>query len=167
MDSDLFLCLHESGILMTRRRITMTAANICISLISMLAPEAHLILTATQMPKSSCLLSGRKTKLREITGSALAPQWKKLEQTCPPTLPIPNPTGLQTVLYFISCSVAQLSLTLCDSMDHSPPGSSVHGVLQARILEWVAYPFSRGSSWPRDQIRVSCIGRRILYHWVT
>ena len=82
---------------------------------------------------------------------------KKLEQTCPPTLPIPNPTGLQTVLYFISCSVAQLSLTLCDSMDHSPPGSSVHGVLQARILEWVAYPFSRGSSQPRDQTWVSRI----------
>ena len=40
---------------------------------------------------------------------------------------------------------------LCDLMDCSPPGSSVHGILQARILEWVAMPFSRGSSWPRDQ----------------
>ena len=44
--------------------------------------------------------------------------------------------------------------TLCDPMDHSPPGSSVHGALQARILEWVAMPSSRGSSQPRDWTRV-------------
>ena len=43
---------------------------------------------------------------------------------------------------------AQLCLTLCDPMDCSPPGSSVHGILQARILEWVDIPFSRGSPWP-------------------
>ena len=47
--------------------------------------------------------------------------------------------------------------THCDAMDHSPPGSSVHGILQARILEWVAVPFSRGSSRPRDQTWVSRI----------
>ena len=52
-------------------------------------------------------------------------------------------------------------------MDCSPPGASVTGILQARILEWVAISSSRGSSWPRDQICVfyiSCIGRWILYH---
>ena len=49
----------------------------------------------------------------------------------------------------------QLCLTLWDPMNCSPPGSSVHGILQARILEWVAMPFSRVSSWPRDQIHVS------------
>ena len=56
--------------------------------------------------------------------------------------------------------------TLCNPMDCGPPGSSVHGLLQAGILEWVAIPFSRGSSRPRDWTRVSCIpcvGRRILY----
>ena len=53
--------------------------------------------------------------------------------------------------------VAQLCPTLCDSMDYSPPGSSVPGIFQARILEWVAIPFSRGSSCPRDQTQVSCI----------
>ena len=61
--------------------------------------------------------------------------------------------------------VDQLCLTLCDLVDCSPPGSSVHGVLQARTLEWVAMSFSRGPSWPRDQALdsyVSCIGRRIL-----
>ena len=57
--------------------------------------------------------------------------------------------------------VAQLCLTLWDPMDYSPSGSSVHGILQARILEWVAIPFSRGSSWPRDQTQVSYIARAI------
>ena len=51
--------------------------------------------------------------------------------------------------------VTQLCLTLCDPTDCSPPGSSVHGILQARILQWVAIPFSRGSSQPRDQTQVS------------
>ena len=46
--------------------------------------------------------------------------------------------------------VAQSCPTLCNPMDCCPPGSSVHGILQARILEWVAFPFSRGSSKPRD-----------------
>ena len=48
------------------------------------------------------------------------------------------------------CSVAQSCPTLCNPMDYSLPGSSVHGILQARILEWVAISFSRGSSWPRN-----------------
>ena len=60
------------------------------------------------------------------------------------------------------CLVAQTCPTLCNPMDCSLPGSSVQGVLQARILEWVAIPSSRGSSQPRDQTHVSCgscIGR--------
>ena len=52
---------------------------------------------------------------------------------------------------------AQSCPTLCNPMDCSPPGSSVHGILQARILEWIAIPFSRGSSHPRDRAWVSCI----------
>ena len=63
------------------------------------------------------------------------------------------------------CAQALLScLTLCDPVDHCPPGSSVHGLSQARILEWVAIPFSRGSSWLRVWTCVSCPGRQILYH---
>ena len=61
----------------------------------------------------------------------------------------------------------QSCLTLCDTMDCSPLGSSVRGILQARILECTAMPSSRGSSQPRDQTcvsQVSCIGRWILYH---
>ena len=53
--------------------------------------------------------------------------------------------------------VTQSCPTLCDPMDCSPPASSVHGTLQARILEWVAIPFFRGSSWPRDQIVCSTL----------
>ena len=51
--------------------------------------------------------------------------------------------------------VAQACLTLCNAMDCSLPGSSVHGILQARILEWVAVPFSRVSSQLRDRTQVS------------
>ena len=63
--------------------------------------------------------------------------------------------------------ITQSCPTLCDPVDCSPPGSSVHGILQARILEWVAVPSSRGSSQPRNQTcfaYISCIGRRVLYH---
>ena len=62
------------------------------------------------------------------------------------------------------CSLTQSCLTLCDPMDCSLPGSSVHGIFQARILEWVATSFSRESSQPRDRTWVtcvSCIGRWI------
>ena len=58
--------------------------------------------------------------------------------------------------------VTQSRPILCDPTDNSPPGSSVHGILQARILEWVASPFCRGSSRPRDQSRVSCIAGRFF-----
>ena len=56
----------------------------------------------------------------------------------------------------------QSCLTLCNPMGCSPPDFSVHEILQARILEWVAIPFSRGSSQPRDQTQVSCIAGRLL-----
>ena len=57
---------------------------------------------------------------------------------------------------------AESCLTLCDPADCSPPGSSVHGILQAGILEWVAIFFSRGSSRPRDQTCVSRIAGRFF-----
>ena len=62
----------------------------------------------------------------------------------------------------------QLCPTLCNPMDCSPPGFSVHKILQARILEWVAISYSRGSSWPKDLTCVCCvfcIDRWILCHW--
>ena len=58
------------------------------------------------------------------------------------------------VCVFVHSGFSRVQL-FCDTVDCSPPGSSVHGTLQARLLEWVAIPFSRGSSWPRDQTPIA------------
>ena len=79
-------------------------------------------------------------------------------------LPPPSVTDRYVVLLH---GCAQSHPTLCDPMDYSLSGSSVHGILQVRILEWVAMLSSRGSSRPRDQTHVfciSCIGRWIPHH---
>ena len=68
------------------------------------------------------------------------------------------------------CMYAQLYLPLCDPMDCNPPGSSVHGIFQAKLLEWISISCFRGSSQPTDRTHVSCIsctGRQILYHCAT
>ena len=65
--------------------------------------------------------------------------------------------GLISKIYKVKVKVAELCQTLCNPMDYI-----VHGILQARILEWVAFPFSRGSSQPRDQTRVSSIAGRFF-----
>ena len=70
-------------------------------------------------------------------------------------------------LHEVKVLVVQLCLTLCDPMDCSLPGSSVHGILQARILEYVAIPFCKGSSQPRDQTQVSCIASGFFTIWAT
>ena len=74
------------------------------------------------------------------------------------------PLLISAVTWKLKSSLSQPCPKLCDPMDCSPPGSSVHGLSQARMLEWVVLPFSMGSSQPRDQTRVSCISRWILYH---
>ena len=63
--------------------------------------------------------------------------------------------------------VYQLCPKLCNPMDCSPPGSSIHGILQARVLEWGAITFSRGSAWPRDQTQVPHIISRHFTIWAT
>ena len=99
----------------------------------------------------------------------------EVTQSCP-TLSDPHglqPTKLLRPLDFPSKNtgvgshclprlVAQLCSTLCDPMDCCPPGSSVHEILQARILEWVAMPSSRGASQPKDQTQVSHIASRFF-----
>ena len=65
------------------------------------------------------------------------------------------------------CEVAQSCPTLCDPMDCSLPGSSLHGILQARVLELAAISFSRGSSQPRDRTQVSRIPGRCFNLWAT
>ena len=72
-------------------------------------------------------------------------------------------TGCSLGLVVCVCVCSQWCPILCDPVDCSPPGSSVHGVSQARILEWVAISFSRGSSQPRDQTSISCPSRWIVY----
>ena len=84
----------------------------------------------------------------------------------PPTLNFwrhctPFPLGKTSCLSFI-VKVTQSCSTLCDPMDYT-----VHGILQARILEWVAFPFSRGSSQPRDRTQVSHIAGRFFTSWAT
>ena len=85
---------------------------------------------------------------------AMNPLSSKKTTACPP----PNPVG--------SCMLIHFSSTLCDPMDYSPPGSSVLGILQERILAWVAIPFSRRSFQPWDHTNmssVSCFGKLFLY----
>ena len=82
---------------------------------------------------------------------------------------VQNTTPMTQQFHSCVCSAKSLQLcqTLCNPMNHSPPGSSVHGILQARILEWIAKPSSRRSSQPRDRTHVSyvsCTGRHVLYH---
>ena len=60
------------------------------------------------------------------------------------------------VIVFPSC------MTFCDPVDHSSPGSSIHRIIKARIVEWVAIPFSRGSSWPRYWTWVSCVAGKFF-----
>jgi len=68
----------------------------------------------------------------------------------------------ELIMKGMKVKVTQSCLTLCDPMDYT-----VHEILQAKILEWVAFPFSRGSSWPRNQTRVSCIVGGFFTSWAT
>ena len=79
------------------------------------------------------------------------------------------PVGVMTLtsLKLSEVKAAQSCPTLCNPMDFSLPGSSVHGILQARILEWVAIAFSRGSSQPRDWTPVSHTAGRFFTIWTT
>ena len=75
-----------------------------------------------------------------------------------------NLTAVLWGKFFCCCLVTKSCLTLCNLMDYGPPGFSVHGILQAGILEWVAISYSRDWTWVSQ---VFCIGRQILYHCST
>ena len=70
-------------------------------------------------------------------------------------------TSLKVRARMLSC------VWLCDSVDYSLPGSSVHEIIPEKTLEWVTISFSRRSSWCRYRTHISCIGKWILYHWAT
>ena len=132
-------------------------------------------------PYKNCNLGGTKTKCEKQSYSAfirkLKENWKKyciyvarkwyvciyLSESC-----IYTQGDMYKKIYSsIACNRKSNESTLCNPMDCSPPGSSLHGILQARILEWAAISFSRGSSQPRDQIWVSCITGRFFTIWAT
>ena len=77
----------------------------------------------------------------------------------------PVSTQFCDTLWRSEVKTCQLYQTLCATIDRSPPGSSVHGILQARMLEWVAVSSSRGSSWPRDWTWVSWMAGRLFTVW--
>ena len=79
----------------------------------------------------------------------------------------PSPPTSYTAFLVLPSVISLSCLTLCDPLDCSPPGSSVYGILQARILEWIAMPFSRGASWPRDWTWVAHIADRFFTVWAT
>ena len=95
--------------------------------------------------------------------SPISHPWKQLSWGSPWLLWIH--LELLNVACGVLCLVAQSCLTLCNPMDCSLPGSSVHGISQTSRLEWVAISFSSRSSRPRDWTHISCIGKWILYHW--
>ena len=98
--------------------------------------------------------AGLRPPLQPSASVSLAWEMKGLRTLmrhwAPSGLPCIPQTVFKDALMICCCSISQSCLTLCDPVDCSLPGSSVHGILQARTLEWVAIPFSRGSSWPRD-----------------
>ena len=105
----------------------------------------------------------RNTQPTRAWWSAKTSRWLSQSSTQPVSLYL-------FILYlniYVHAKLLQSCPTLCDCMDCSPPGSSVHGISQAGILEWVAIPCSRGSSRPRNQMRISCIGKWVLFHWAT
>ena len=94
-------------------------------------------------------------------------QWKNCPLSQQPTGQSPTPSPYSRghkadIVSTVSVKVAQLCPTLCHPMDYT-----VHGLLQARILEWVAFPFSRGSSQPRDRTQVSRVAGGFFTSWVT
>ena len=100
------------------------------------------------------------TLLKLITFAKLHNSWSSFQHSL-----LPWWWGMPTGMFYpVLCLVTQSCQTLCDPMDCSPPGSSVFGVLQARILEWVVIPFSKGSPQPRDGTQVSCMASRYFYH---
>ena len=125
--------------------------------------------------KATALFSNRSTHCRLSTPSLLTPHatvtaWDDCKQLHslfagwlsfgPSRLLLPSGVTSWALDLSRTSEVAQSCPTLCDPMGSSLPGSSVHGIFQARVLEWAAISFSRGSSWPRDRTRVSHIAGR-------
>ena len=135
-----------------------------------------------ERPESTSSLLSGKSALCIYTEFQLMPSFPSFSLPHPP-LQTPSPLwvlrGSSVLSTLLSCfaftrnylglwKVKSLShVRLCDPMDCSLPGFSVHGIFQARVLEWVVISFSRGSFWPRDRTQVSCIAGRRFSLWAT
>ena len=133
--------------------------------------EAYLVLWVILITNGNWRESG-KSKGLDFCGFCCSTEvslWKMvLQSSLGPRLPRSAP--LQVCVHVRA--VALLCPTLCDPVDYSPPGSSVHGILQARTLEWITISFSRGSFSPRNRTGVSCIASGFFtaeppsYNWL-
>ena len=92
--------------------------------------------------------------------------WSPSNKKVACSLPLIKHSPGNPILSLVRLPVTQSYLTLCDPMDYSPPGCLVHGILQSGTLEWVAIPFSRGSSWPRGWTEV-CIAGGFITIWAS
>ena len=135
------------------------------SVVGVLQSQAQLC-AASKRPVSAQQKNRHKRKDRKWSSKQMAPKRKLCGHTCigQSRLQLEKRNEVKDGRYIMikgtshqeDITVVNRS-TLCDPMDCSPPGSSVHGIPQSRLLEWVAISFSKGSSQPRDQTWVSCI----------
>ena len=133
------------------------------------------------LPFPSPMHESEKWKWKWSRVRLLVTLWTAAYQAPPPMgfsrqeywsgLPLPEFLVIQVLKFLsiwlcvcVSCSVNPI---LCNPMDFSPPCSSTHGIFQARVLEWIAFSFSRRSSGPRDWAQVSCTAGRFFTHWAT
>ena len=127
-------------------------------------PQMRIIAMST--PQSCCEEKWGKMNVDECGNILKVAQKKKKKPLQMLTLPLYHEQAPSKLVH--ACSVAQSCLTLCNPTDYSPLGSTVHGIFRARIPEWVAIFYFRGSSQPSDWTHlsfISCIDRRIFYHW--
>ena len=116
--------------------------------ITFLPRSKHLLISWLQSPSAVIL---EPKKIKSDTVSTVSPSIKEIKKTNKMDNTITSNQGIfESFAFYSMCLAAQSCLTLYDPRDCSPAGSSIHGILQARILEWAAMPFSRGSSQPRD-----------------
>ena len=103
-----------------------------------------------------CSVPDQGTKIPHATQNRVLLRWPL------PGTALPEALGFPGVSKGSCLPAKESSLTLCSPVNCSPPGSSIHGISQTGILEWVAISFFRGSSLPRDQTRVSCLAGRFF-----
>ena len=119
----------------------------------------HSFILLVKSLMSPCNLPGAGSRVGVMVGSSSLQGHCLLEETDATSKTLPNMCVCVCVcvcVYICTCMLSHFScVCLCNSMNHSPPGSSVHEILQARILEWIVMPSFRGSSQPRDRTCVS------------